>query len=175
MTGQTEVVINTDGSCLGNPGPGGWAAILQYGDVEKVLTGGEAETTNNRMELLAVIMALEALKRPVRAQVISDSAYMKDGITKWINGWKRNGWKTAAKNLSPIRTCGNGLMLPPHSIISHGSGLRDMPAMSLTNAVMTLPAPKQRNQSRIINPGPAYNRARTCSAAETSNAAGSSI
>ena len=71
MTDQTEVVINTDGSCLGNPGPGGWAAILQYGDAEKVLTGGEAETTNNRMELLAVIMALEALKRPVRARVIS--------------------------------------------------------------------------------------------------------
>ena len=97
MTGEIEVVINTDGSCLGNPGPGGWAAILQYGDAEKVLTGGEAETTNNRMELLAVIMALEALKRPVEARVISDSAYMKDGITKWINGWKRNGWKTAAK------------------------------------------------------------------------------
>ena len=69
MTDQTEVVINTDGSCLGNPGPGGWAAILQYGDAEKVLTGGEAETTNNRMELLAVIMALEALKRPVRARL----------------------------------------------------------------------------------------------------------
>ncbi|MGC6484517.1 MAG: ribonuclease HI, partial [Candidatus Puniceispirillales bacterium] len=88
---------NTDGSCLGNPGPGGWAAILQYGSHEKELVGGEAETTNNRMELTAVIMALEALNRPVSVAVISDSTYMKDGITKWINGWKKNGWKTAAK------------------------------------------------------------------------------
>ena len=97
MSGDVEVVINTDGSCLGNPGPGGWAAILQYGSHEKELVGGEAETTNNRMELTAVIMALEALNRPVSVAVISDSTYMKDGITKWINGWKKNGWKTATK------------------------------------------------------------------------------
>lgn len=97
MSDDAEVVINTDGSCLGNPGPGGWAAILQYGDHEKEISGGESDTTNNRMELLAVIMALEALKRPVSVAVVSDSTYMKDGITKWINGWKRNGWKTAAK------------------------------------------------------------------------------
>ena len=91
------VAIYTDGSCLGNPGPGGWGAILVYGDVEKEMSGGEDNTTNNRMELLAAIMALEALKRPVAVTLTSDSSYLKDGITKWIHGWKKNGWKTAAK------------------------------------------------------------------------------
>ena len=92
-----SVEIYTDGSCLGNPGPGGWGAILVYGDVEKEMSGGEDNTTNNRMELLAAIMALEALKRPVAVTLTSDSSYLKDGITKWIHGWKKNGWKTAAK------------------------------------------------------------------------------
>ena len=91
------VAIYTDGSCLGNPGPGGRGAILVYGDVEKEMSGGEDNTTNNRMELLAAIMALEALKRPVAVTLTSDSSYLKDGITKWIHGWKKNGWKTAAK------------------------------------------------------------------------------
>lgn len=89
--------IYTDGSCLGNPGPGGWAAILVWGGHEKLLSGGDDNTTNNRMELMAAIMALEALTRPVEVTLTSDSSYMKDGITKWINGWKKNGWKTAAK------------------------------------------------------------------------------
>ena len=89
--------IYTDGSCLNNPGPGGWAAILVWGGHEKVLSGGEPETTNNRMELMAAIMALEALTRPVEVTLTSDSIYLRDGITKWINGWKKNGWKTAAK------------------------------------------------------------------------------
>lgn len=89
--------IYTDGSCLNNPGPGGWAAILVWGEHEKELCGGEADTTNNRMELMAAIMALEALTRPVEVTLTSDSTYLKDGITKWINGWKKNGWKTAAK------------------------------------------------------------------------------
>lgn len=92
-----DVAIYTDGSCLGNPGPGGWGAILVYGNVEKELSGGEDDTTNNRMELLAAIIALEALKRPVAVTLTSDSSYLKDGITKWIHGWKKNGWKTAAK------------------------------------------------------------------------------
>ena len=92
-----SVEIYTDGSCLGNPGPGGWGAILVYGDAEKEMSGGENNTTNNRMELLAAIMALEALKRPVAVTLTSDSSYLKDGITKWIHGWKKNGWKTAAK------------------------------------------------------------------------------
>lgn len=93
MTAQ----IYTDGSCLNNPGPGGWAAILVWGDHEKVLVGGDNETTNNRMELMAAIAALEALTRPVDVTLTSDSTYLKDGITKWIIGWKKNGWKTAAK------------------------------------------------------------------------------
>ena len=91
------VSIYTDGSCLGNPGPGGWGAILVYGDAKKELSGAEDNTTNNRMELMAAIMALEALNRPVDVTLTSDSVYLKDGITKWIHGWKKNGWKTAAK------------------------------------------------------------------------------
>jgi len=91
------VVIHTDGACSGNPGPGGWGAILDYNGTRKELFGGEAATTNNRMELTAAIMALEALKRQCKVEMYVDSAYVKDGITKWIHGWKRNGWKTADK------------------------------------------------------------------------------
>jgi ribonuclease HI len=92
-----HVIIHTDGACSGNPGPGGWGAILKYGDVEKELKGGEANTTNNRMELLAAISALEAMKKPVQADIHTDSQYVRNGITGWIHGWKRNGWKTADK------------------------------------------------------------------------------
>jgi ribonuclease HI len=91
------VVVHTDGACSGNPGPGGWGAILDYNGTRKELSGGEASTTNNRMELMAAIMALEALKRPCRVEMHVDSNYVKDGITKWIHNWKRNGWKTADK------------------------------------------------------------------------------
>lgn len=91
------VEIFTDGACSGNPGPGGWGALLRYGDTERELAGGEAQTTNNRMELMAAIMALEALKRPTKATLTTDSVYVRDGITKWLHNWKRNGWKTAAK------------------------------------------------------------------------------
>ena len=93
----TEVDIFTDGACSGNPGPGGWGAILRYGAVEKELSGGEKPTTNNRMELMAAIMALEALNRPCRVRLHTDSQYVRDGITKFIHGWKKNGWKTADK------------------------------------------------------------------------------
>lgn len=89
--------IFTDGACSGNPGPGGWGAILRYGDNEKELSGGEAATTNNRMELMAAIAALEALKRPSTVRIHTDSRYLRDGITTWIHNWKRNGWRTAAK------------------------------------------------------------------------------
>lgn len=89
------VEIFTDGACSGNPGPGGWGAILRYGGTEKELYGGEAQTTNNRMELLAAISALNALKGGCKVDLYTDSAYVKDGISKWIHGWKRNGWKTA--------------------------------------------------------------------------------
>ncbi|MCL2022069.1 MAG: ribonuclease HI [Betaproteobacteria bacterium] len=91
------VDIFTDGSCRGNPGPGGWGALLRMGTAEKELFGGEAHTTNNRMELLAVIRALEALKRPVRARVHTDSRYIQQGISQWIAKWKMNGWQTADK------------------------------------------------------------------------------
>ncbi len=91
------VVVHTDGACSGNPGPGGWGAILEWNGHRKELKGGEAETTNNRMELIAAIEALEALKRPMRVELHTDSNYLKDGITKWIFGWQKNGWKTADK------------------------------------------------------------------------------
>jgi len=89
------VEVWTDGACSGNPGPGGWGAILTFNGVEKELSGGEAQTTNNRMELMAAIAALEALKRPVTVALHTDSQYLRQGITGWIHGWKKNGWKTA--------------------------------------------------------------------------------
>ena len=97
MPEATIVEIFTDGACSGNPGPGGWGAILQFKDVEKELSGGAQETTNNRMELQAAIEGLRALKRPMRVAIHTDSTYVRDGITKWVVNWKRNGWKTAAK------------------------------------------------------------------------------
>ncbi len=90
-----KVEIFTDGACRGNPGPGGWAALLRTGDKEREISGGEKLTTNNRMELRAAIEALRALKRPCRVELHTDSNYVRDGITKWIHGWKRNGWRTA--------------------------------------------------------------------------------
>jgi ribonuclease HI len=92
-----RVIIHTDGACSGNPGPGGWGAILEWNGHKRELKGGEPHTTNNRMELMAAIMALEALKRPCNVEVHTDSQYLRDGITKWIHGWKRNGWRTADK------------------------------------------------------------------------------
>jgi ribonuclease HI len=94
---KPHVIVHTDGACSGNPGPGGWGAILTFGDHEKELKGGEAHTTNNRMELSAAIAALEALKRPCSVDLYTDSEYLRGGITGWINGWKRNGWRTADK------------------------------------------------------------------------------
>ena len=95
MSDAGLVQIFTDGACSGNPGPGGWGAILRAGEAEKELSGGEAATTNNRMELMAAISALEALKRPCRVEIYTDSNYVKDGITRWIHNWRRNGWRTA--------------------------------------------------------------------------------
>jgi ribonuclease HI len=92
-----RVIIHTDGACSGNPGPGGWGAILDWNGRRKEIKGSEANTTNNRMELTAAIAALEALKRPCGVELHTDSQYLRDGITKWIHGWKRNGWRTADK------------------------------------------------------------------------------
>ena len=91
------VTIYTDGACSGNPGPGGWGAILRYGDHDKELTGGEIETTNNRMEMTAVIEALSALTKSCTIDLYTDSTYVKDGVTKWMDGWKAKNWKTSSK------------------------------------------------------------------------------
>ncbi len=96
MTEQ-RVTIHTDGACSGNPGPGGWGAILSFGDTVKELNGGEPHTTNNRMELMGAILALEALKRPCSVDLHTDSKYLRDGIMSWIHGWKKNGWRTSDK------------------------------------------------------------------------------
>lgn len=95
--GENVIEIFTDGACSGNPGPGGWGAILRWKGHEKELYGGEADTTNNRMELMAAIRALESLKRKSHVDLYTDSTYVRDGIKSWIHGWKRNGWKTSAK------------------------------------------------------------------------------
>ena len=96
-----EVEIFTDGACSGNPGPGGWGALLRAGGQEKEIWGGEPATTNNRMELLAVIRALNLLKRPVKVRLHTDSQYVQNGISEWIHGWKAKGWKTASK--APVK------------------------------------------------------------------------
>ena len=92
-----KVIVHTDGACSGTPGPGGWGVILDYNGTRKELSGGEALTTNNRMELMGAISALESLTRPCAVEMHVDSSYVKDGISKWIHGWKKNGWKTADK------------------------------------------------------------------------------
>ena len=94
---MTRLYAYTDGACSGNPGPGGWGAILRWNGTEKEMKGGEPDTTNNRMELMAAIRALEALTRGVKADLYTDSTYVQKGITEWIHGWKKRGWKTAAK------------------------------------------------------------------------------
>ncbi len=95
--GTAGVEIYTDGACSGNPGPGGWGALLRYGGREKTLSGAEASTTNNRMELMAAIRALESLKRPCKVTLFTDSVYVQKGISEWLSNWKRRGWKTADK------------------------------------------------------------------------------
>jgi ribonuclease HI len=97
MTAGAHVTVFTDGACAGNPGPGGWGAILISGGHRKELSGGEAVTTNNRMELMAAISALESLKRPSRVDIHTDSEYVQKGISAWIHGWKRNGWRTSTR------------------------------------------------------------------------------
>ncbi|MBN9581733.1 MAG: ribonuclease HI [Afipia sp.] len=119
--GRPHVTIFTDGACSGNPGPGGWGAILRFGSVEKELKGGENPSTNNRMELMAAISALEALKRPAVVDLTTDSQYVRQGITAWIHNWKRNGWKTADKK--PVKNADLwqrlDAALKPHDIRWH--------------------------------------------------------
>jgi ribonuclease HI len=117
----SEVEAFTDGACSGNPGPGGWGALLVYDGRERELSGGEPLTTNNRMELMGAIAALEALKRPCTVALYTDSQYVRDGITKWITGWKRNGWKTADKK--PVKNMDLWLRLDAarsqHTVVWH--------------------------------------------------------
>ncbi|WP_310621080.1 ribonuclease HI [Flexibacterium corallicola] len=101
MTSQSRVKAWTDGACSGNPGPGGWGVLLRYGTHEKELSGGEQDTTNNRMELQAAIQALDSLKRPCSIDLYTDSSYVKNGITQWMHNWKRKGWRTASN--SPVK------------------------------------------------------------------------
>jgi ribonuclease HI len=94
---EGRVIIHTDGACSGNPGPGGWGAILEFGDHKKEMKGGEPHTTNNRMELMGAIAALEALKKPCAVDLYTDSQYLRNGILSWIHNWKKNGWRTSDK------------------------------------------------------------------------------
>ena len=118
---KQKVIIHTDGACLGNPGPGGWGAVLASGKHEKELSGTEENSTNNRMEIMAAIAALEALKKPCVVELYTDSVYLKDGVTKWLEGWKAKGWKTAAKK--PVKNQDLwqrlDLILPRHDISWH--------------------------------------------------------
>ena len=123
-----RVSIWTDGACSGNPGPGGWGAVLRYGGHEKELKGGEALTTNNRMELTAAIEALQSLNRPCEVTLHTDSQYLRGGVTDWIDGWKSNGWRTAAKKAGqergPLATPGRGRA---SATPSSGAGSRATP------------------------------------------------
>lgn len=116
-----RIEIYTDGACSGNPGPGGWGVLLLYGEHEKELCGGEVETTNNRMEVLAAIKALEALKGASEVNLYTDSKYLRDGITSWISKWKRNGWRTAARK--PVKNVDLWQrleeVLAPHQVTWH--------------------------------------------------------
>lgn len=131
-----EVIVNiyADGGCRGNPGPGGWGALLQTGDIEKELWGGEPDTTNNRMELTAVIRALEALKRPAAVHVHTDSQYVQKGISQWIHNWKRNGWRTSDKKPVKTMTSGRNSTASPNNMKSNGFGSKGMPDILATNA-----------------------------------------
>lgn len=121
MTNSVIVDIYTDGACSGNPGPGGWGALMLCNGEEKELSGGEEKTTNNRMEVLAAIQAFQALKKPCKVRLHTDSTYLRDGITKWITNWKRNGWRTAARK--PVKNADLWQLLEevmkPHDVEWH--------------------------------------------------------
>lgn len=139
-----QVEIFTDGSCLGNPGPGGYGAILRYRGREKTFSAGYTRTTNNRMELMAAIVALEALKEHCEVILSTDSQYVRQGITQWIHNWKKRGWKTADKKTSKkMSISGNVLMLRWGSIKSNGNGLKAMPVIQKTNVAMNWLVPQR--------------------------------
>ena len=141
------VEIFTDGACKGNPGPGGWAALLRSGSREQEISGGETPTTNNRMELMAAIEGLRALKRPCRVALTTDSAYVRDGITKWIHGWRRNGWRTADKKPVKNADLWQSLLeaVEPHRVEWHWVKAHDgHPENERVDALACLEANKRR-------------------------------
>ena len=129
------VTIYTDGACRGNPGPGGWGALLIFYDTEKEIFGGERKTTNNRMELCACIEALDQLSKHCRVRLFTDSTYVKDGIQSWLRNWKRNNWKTAAKKPVKIVIYGKNSTKYQQDMISSGDGLRDIPVTLAMNGL----------------------------------------
>lgn len=150
----SRVAIYTDGACKGNPGPGGWGALLITGTAEKELFGGELMTTNNRMELTAVIRALSALKRACDVDVYTDSQYVRQGITAWIHGWKKNGWKTADKKAvknadlwQALETAANGHRITWHWVRGHADNPGNIRADALANRGALSPG----NQGRPDN------------------------
>ncbi len=150
------VEIYTDGACKGNPGPGGWGALLRYGKVEKQLRGGEPLTTNNRMELSAAIKALQALKRPCQVQLYTDSEYLRRGITEWLQNWKRNGWRTAAKQ--PVKNADLWQALEeaaaPHQIQWHWvKGHSGHPENELADQLANLAIEELRNDKAMPGVG----------------------
>jgi ribonuclease HI len=154
-----KVTVHTDGACSGNPGPGGWGAVLQWGDRIKELKGGAPLATNNQMELTAAIEALTALKRPCEVALHTDSNYVKDGLTKWIHGWKRNGWKTADKK--PVKNVELWQALDAavarhkiewHWVKGHNGDEMNERADQLANAGMAPFKSKRGNADRLLPP-----------------------
>jgi ribonuclease HI len=148
-----EVIIHTDGGCEGNPGPGGWAAILRHGKFVRELSGGEPATTNNRMELRAAIEGLQALKEPCRVQLFTDSEYLRNGITSWIKGWKARGWIT--KDKKPVKNADRGARWMPRArrTKSRGAGSRATLGMRTTSVATCWPArPSAKSVSSIPPP-----------------------
>jgi len=152
-----RVVIYTDGACSGNPGPGGWGAILRWNGTEKEMKGGEPETTNNRMELMAAIQALETLKRGVEADLYTDSTYVQKGITEWIHSWKKRGWKTAAKK--PVKrrqmALGKRPCRPPGKRACRRTGADGAGRSPLTRFISSKNR-EDNNNARKINRHPCY-------------------
>jgi ribonuclease HI len=153
------VTIHTDGACSGNPGPGGWGAVLQYNGTVRELKGGEALTTNNKMELTAAIEALNALKRPCEVHLHTDSNYVKDGLTKWIHGWKKNGWRTADKK--PVKNVELWQALDAavqrhkivwHWVKGHAGDEMNERADQLANEGMAPFKPKRRGVEGLVPP-----------------------
>ena len=142
----------TDGACRGNPGPGGWAVLLRMGEKEREISGGEPLTTNNRMELLAAIRGLEALKRPCRVELHTDSIYVRDGITRWVHNWRQNGWRTSDKKpvkKAPLGPALSDAAAPPRSAGRWDNGHRGQPENDRVDALACAEADDQRRHHRL--------------------------